>query len=74
MYDKIKPLLRSATASFGITALNELQQLYNKKYILTVLMFCAVCRILDNNVPVSIICTAVLTMLAAYVDQLMGTK
>ena len=31
--DKIKPLLKSATASFGITALNELQQLYNKKSI-----------------------------------------
>ncbi len=31
LYDKIKPLLKSATASFGITALNELQQLYNKK-------------------------------------------
>ena len=31
LYDKIKPLLRSATASFGITALNELQQLHNKK-------------------------------------------
>ena len=29
--DKIKPLLKSATASFGITALNELQQLYNGK-------------------------------------------
>ncbi len=29
--DKIKPLLKYATASFGITALNELQQLYNKK-------------------------------------------
>ncbi len=29
--DKIKPILKSATASFGITALNELQQLYNKK-------------------------------------------
>ena len=29
--DKIKPLLKSATFSFGITALNELQQLYNKK-------------------------------------------
>lgn len=29
--DKIKPLLESATASFGITAFNELQQLYNKK-------------------------------------------
>lgn len=27
--DKIKPLLMSATASFGITALNELQRLYN---------------------------------------------
>lgn len=31
LYDKIKPLLKSATASFGITALNELQQLHNKK-------------------------------------------
>ncbi len=31
LYDKIEPLLKSATASFGITALNELQQLYNKK-------------------------------------------
>lgn len=30
IHDKIKPLLKSATASFGITALNELQQLYNK--------------------------------------------
>lgn len=29
--DKIKPLLESATASFGYTALNELQELYNKK-------------------------------------------
>lgn len=29
--DKIKPLLKTATASFGITALNELQQLYNGK-------------------------------------------
>ena len=29
--DKIAPLLESATASFGITALNELQQLYNGK-------------------------------------------
>ena len=26
LYDKIKPLLKSATASFGITALNELLQ------------------------------------------------
>ena len=33
LYDKIKPLLKSATASFGITALNELQQFYNKKSI-----------------------------------------
>ena len=33
LHDKIKPLLKSATASFGITALNELQQLYNKKSI-----------------------------------------
>lgn len=31
IHDKIKPLLKSATASFGITALNELQQLHNKK-------------------------------------------
>lgn len=31
IYDKIKPLLKAATASFGITALNELQQLHNKK-------------------------------------------
>ena len=29
--DKIKPILKPMTASFGITALNELQQLYNKK-------------------------------------------
>lgn len=31
LHDKIKPLLKSATASFGITALNELQELYNQK-------------------------------------------
>ncbi len=31
--DKIKPILKTATASFGITALNELQRLYNKKSI-----------------------------------------
>lgn len=29
--DKIRPLLKSATISFGITALNELQRLHNKK-------------------------------------------
>ncbi len=29
--DKIKPLLKTATASFGITALQELQELYNGK-------------------------------------------
>lgn len=29
--EKIKPLLKPMTASFGITALNELQQLYNQK-------------------------------------------
>ena len=29
--EKIKPLLKTATASFGITALNELQMLYNHK-------------------------------------------
>ena len=31
--DKIKPLLKQSTASFGITALNELQRLYNGKSI-----------------------------------------
>ncbi len=31
LHDKIKPIMKTATASFGITALNELQQLYNKK-------------------------------------------
>ena len=31
IHDKIKPLLASATASFGITALNELQELHNHK-------------------------------------------
>ena len=31
--DNIKPLLKSATISFGITALNELQELYNGKSI-----------------------------------------
>lgn len=31
--DRIAPLLKAATASFGITALNELQQLHNKKSI-----------------------------------------
>ena len=30
-HDKIEPLLKSATVSFGITALNELQMLYNGK-------------------------------------------
>lgn len=29
--DRIEPVLKSATASFGITALRELQMLYNKK-------------------------------------------
>lgn len=29
LHDKIKPILKAATASFGITALNELQELYN---------------------------------------------
>ena len=32
-HDKIKPLLKPATASFGFTALNELQRLYNGKSI-----------------------------------------
>lgn len=31
--DKIKPILESATASFGITALNELEHLHHKKSI-----------------------------------------
>lgn len=31
--DKIKPIMKTATASFGITALNELQMLYNGKSI-----------------------------------------
>lgn len=31
--DKIKPLLKPMTASFGITALNELQELYNGRSI-----------------------------------------
>ncbi len=31
IHDKIKPLLKSATASFGITALNELEQLHSHK-------------------------------------------
>ena len=31
IHDKIKPVLKSATASFGITALNESQELYNGK-------------------------------------------
>ena len=29
--DKIEPILKTATASFGITAFNELQELYNNK-------------------------------------------
>jgi len=32
-HEKIKPLLKAATASFGFTALNELQELYNGKSI-----------------------------------------
>ena len=31
LHDKIKPILKSATASFCITAFNELQELYNGK-------------------------------------------
>ncbi len=31
IHDKIKPILKTATASFGITAFNELQELYNGK-------------------------------------------
>ncbi len=31
LHDKIKPILKTATASFGITAFNELQQLHNHK-------------------------------------------
>ena len=33
IHDKIKPLLKSATASFGITALNELEELADRKSI-----------------------------------------
>ena len=33
IHDKIKPVLKSSTASFGITALNELQELHNGKSI-----------------------------------------
>ena len=33
IHDKIKPLLKAATASFGITALNELEQIADKKSI-----------------------------------------
>lgn len=33
LHEKIAPLLKYATASFGFTALNELQQLYNQKSI-----------------------------------------
>ena len=32
--EKIKPLLKAATMSFGITALNELQELYNGKSLI----------------------------------------
>lgn len=38
--DKIKPVLKSATASFGITALNELQQLHNGKSLVEDGKFC----------------------------------
>lgn len=38
--DKIAPLLKSATASFGITALNELQLLYNGKTLAEDNTFC----------------------------------
>ena len=31
LHDKIAPVLKAATASFGVTALNELQELYNGK-------------------------------------------
>lgn len=34
-HDKIKPVLKSCTASFGITALNELQELYNHESLVT---------------------------------------
>lgn len=38
--DKIKPVLKSATASFGVTALNELQNLYNGKSLVEDNKFC----------------------------------
>ena len=31
IHDKIRPVLKASTASFGITALNELQEIYNGK-------------------------------------------
>lgn len=37
--DKIKPILKPMTASFGITALNELQELYNGKSLVEDGMF-----------------------------------
>ena len=40
LHDKIKPILKSATASFGVTALNELQRLYNGKPIREDGQFC----------------------------------
>lgn len=39
LHDRIKPLLKTATASFGITALNELQELYNQKSLVEDGMF-----------------------------------
>lgn len=38
-HEKIKPLLKTATASFGITALNELHELYNGKSLVEVGQF-----------------------------------
>lgn len=38
-HEKIKPLLKPMTASFGITALNELQELYNGKSLVEDGMF-----------------------------------
>ncbi len=40
IHDKIAPLLKGATASFGITALNELQELHNKQSLVSDGNFC----------------------------------
>lgn len=52
-YEKIKPVLKSATASFGITALNELQQLYNGKSLVQDNKFSlAVMKYINNKMDI----------------------